>query len=342
MVAELRVRLFGRVSVERHGQALAGFSASKVQELFSYLLLHRGRPHPREALASLLWGESPTVHSKKYLRQALWQLQGALRYECDPGGGRLLLIDADWVQLNAAAGLWLDVADFERASALAQGVPAEFLDAGIVNALQTAVGLYQGDLLEGWYQNWCLRERDRLQDVLLGILDKLMGHCESHELFDAGLQYGVLSLRHDPARECTHQRLMRLQYLAGDRAAALRQYDRCAVALDGELGVKPSEVTVALYQQISEGRLRAPSPAASGAGGATPGEATAFADVLGRLRHLEVVLAGMQHQLHTDIRAVETVLSRRAGPDGVERRPPVRSVPRSRIPGRGQKPAARG
>jgi len=40
--------------------------------------------------------------------------------------------------------------------------------------LQEAVRLSYADLLEGWYQDWCLYERERLQNIYLLILDKLM------------------------------------------------------------------------------------------------------------------------------------------------------------------------
>jgi DNA-binding SARP family transcriptional activator len=339
-MSQLSVRLFGRLSVQCKGQVVRGLNAGKVQELFCYLLLHRDRPHPREALASLLWGDTPTAQSKKYLRQVLWQLQGALRCHVESVANRTLLIDSDWVQLNSAALLWLDVADFERAASLGRSEPSENLNAGALRTLQTAVELYQGHLLEGWYQEWCMGERERLQSIYLTMLDKLMGYCESHELFDAGLRYGALSLRYDKARECTHERLMRMHFLAGDRAAALRQYDRCVCALDEDLGVKPSEVTIALYQQISGGRLHCPSVASSSIAGARGRVVTGLADVLNRLRQLEVVVGGIQHQLHADIQTVEITLNRQAGPDGVERRPPVRSVVGAPGSGRGQKPAA--
>ncbi len=339
-MSRLSVRLFGRLSVRCDEQVVRGLNASKVQELFCYLLLYRDRPHPREALASLLWGDTSTSQSKKYLRQSLWQLQGALKCHVESGASQLLLIDSDWVQLNSVAQLRLDVADFEQAASLGQGVPSETLDAETQSALQRAVELYQGDLLEGWYQEWCLFERERLQSTYLTILDKLMRYCESHELFDAGLRYGALSLRYDKARECTHQRLMRMHFRAGDRAAALRQYDRCVVALEEDLGVKPSEETIALYQQISRGRFCYPPVASSRIAGTRDPEATALADVLGRLRQVEAFVGGIQHQLRTDIHTVETALNLQR-PDGVERRAPVRSVPGTRDPGRAQKPAAR-
>ena len=42
-------------------------------------------PADRESLAALLWGENPTAQSKKYLRQALWQLQHALSPQHEAG-----------------------------------------------------------------------------------------------------------------------------------------------------------------------------------------------------------------------------------------------------------------
>jgi DNA-binding SARP family transcriptional activator len=335
-MSRLSVRLFGKLSVRWAGEEVDGLSASKVQELFCYLLLHRGRPQSREALASLLWGDNSTPHAKKYLRQALWQLQMALKCHVEPADHRVLRIDAEWVLLDAGAGLWLDVADFEHAAALAQGVPSDNLDARTVSALQTAVDSYQGDLLEGWYQEWCLCERERLQASYLVMLDKLMGFCEKRELFEAGMHYAALSLRHDRARECTHQALMRMLYLSGDRAAALRQYDRCVIALDEELAVKPSQPTVELYQQISADRCsgsHAPCPAPPfGA------ESVQLPVILERLQRLEADITAMQRRLRDEIAAIEDALRRR-GPASSAARPPVR-VLRAAHRSRSPKPAA--
>ena len=131
------------------------------------------------------------------------------------------------------------MAEFEQAFNLTRGTPGRQLDAQNVQILQNAVELYRGDLLEGWYQDWCLFERERLQNMYLTMLDKLIDYSEANELYEAGLAYGAHILRHDRARERTHRRLMRLHYLARDRTEALRQYERCVSSLDKELGVEP-------------------------------------------------------------------------------------------------------
>jgi len=206
-------------------------------------------------LADLLWGNNSTTQSTGYLRKALWQLQSALDSQTEPINGRLLLVDPGWVQLNPEADLWLDVAVFEQAFSLVQGVPGKELDHQRVQTLRSAVDLYRGDLLEGWYQDWCLYERERLQQMYLIMLDKLMAFCEAHGDCEAGLVYGFLVLRHDRARERAHRRLMRLHYLTGDRTAALRQYERCVAALDEEFGVRPVKRTVTLCEQIRADQL---------------------------------------------------------------------------------------
>ncbi|TKJ30799.1 MAG: hypothetical protein CEE40_03825 [Chloroflexi bacterium B3_Chlor] len=256
----LEVRLFGRFTVRCGDQVVSGLRPRKVQELFAYLLLHRDRPQHREILADLLWKDSPSARSRKCLRQALWRLQAALRGNRGSDGGCVLLVEPDWVQISPGADLWLDVSEFEEALGLVHGVPGHQLGASQVQTLDDAVHLYQGDLLEGWYQDWCVYERERLQQMYLAMLDKLTEYCEAQQQYETGLVYGTRILRHEPARERTHRRLMRLHCLSGDRTAALRQYERCVVALEEELGVRPAGRTTVLYEQIRSDQLEGSHP----------------------------------------------------------------------------------
>ena len=249
------IHLFGKFSMEYNGEALRGPVSPKVQELLSYLLIHRNRPRPREALAALLWGDISTDKSKKYLRQALWHLQTALRPHNHSDTDQVLLVEDNWVQLNTTPEIWLDVAVLEEAFVALKDKPGWRMDAKEKEVAQAAVHVYQGELLEGWYQDWCLFERERLQNMHLTMLFKLMSYCEANHEYEAGQLYGLRILNYDRASERTHRRLMRLQYMSGDRTAALRQYERCVVALDQDLGVKPDKRTTDLYQQIRSGEM---------------------------------------------------------------------------------------
>ena len=70
----LTLRLLGKPQVSLSGAAVAGFISTKAQALLFYLAV-TGRPHMREALAGLLWGEMPEAHASKNLRNALSNLR---------------------------------------------------------------------------------------------------------------------------------------------------------------------------------------------------------------------------------------------------------------------------
>jgi DNA-binding SARP family transcriptional activator len=302
-MSALKVDLFGKLRISCDGICLDCLEAAKAQELLCYMLIYRAWPHPREKLAGLLWGDYPTVQSKKYLRQVLWQLQTCLEKNAEITNGPLILLDAEWIQINPDAELWLDVELFEQAYLRVQGVAGRGLDEAEACSLKETVELYRGDLLDGWYQDWCLFERQRFEHMYLTMLGKLMGYCEANGDYEAGVEYGMRVLRYDHAHERTHRSLMRLQYRSGDRVAAIRQYERCVAALRDELDVAPSRQTEALRQQILDDALTLPL---SDRGLAT--QQAAADETLGQLKQIAHLLGDLQRQVFRNINAVEQSL----------------------------------
>jgi DNA-binding SARP family transcriptional activator len=270
--------LFGRFRVEREDrQQVEVIEANKVKELLGYLLVYRERPQPRETLAELLWADQPPEKSKKNLRQTLWKLKSALQ-AADLQGDPPILAESDWIQVNPSAGWWLDVAEFEQAFAAVKNKRAREMEVDDFLTLQRTSELYRGNFLDGWYQDWCLFERERYQTMYLMLLNKTIQYCEVHQHYETGLAYGEKLLFYDRAYERAHRQMMRLYYHSGDRTRALRQYERCALALREELGIEPSERTVELYEQIRADRLRPASiPAGSVTARSTPAMTNNFA-----------------------------------------------------------------
>ncbi|MFY1698896.1 AAA family ATPase [Solwaraspora sp. WMMA2101] len=249
------MRLFDDVSILRRGQPLSA-PPGKALELFGYLLIHRNRTHTRESISELLWpGAEPGV-ARKYLRQALWRLNTSMQDQPNDQrpASELVVIDPGWVRINPEASCWLDVDAFEESYAAVRDVPGGALSDDQAHTVEHALELYRGDLLATWYHDWCGAERDRLRDTYLSMQEQLMGYCEARGLYAKGVDLGQTVLRHDAARERTHRQLMRLHYAAGDRIAALRQYDLCTSVVDEEFGVRPSVDTTVLYEQIRADR----------------------------------------------------------------------------------------
>lgn len=300
----LRFRLFGKFTAHQDAELLPGLDASKDQELLSYLLIHRDRPHSREALAALLWGDTSTEKSKKYLRQALWHLHAALNSSHE-NCADVLVVEHDWLSLNPHRNLWTDVTDFEHAFASAEGTPGRQLDAETAQLLKNAVALYHDDLLLGSYQDWILFERERLQNMYLMMLDKLIGYLQFHGEWEVAQGYATIILRFDPARERTHRQLMYLYSLAGDRTSALRQFERCSQALKQELGVRPERKTVELYERIKADQM---NHAVSGDNFPSITTSPTQPDILKRLKQLQAIVTGVQRRIQRDIKAVEGTL----------------------------------
>ena len=140
--------------------------ARKAQALLAYLGIRPGQAHPRDKLAALLWGESREDQARDGLRHALAALRQALPVTKPP----ILLVEGATLALHAAA-VEVDVAAFEQH--VAQGGP---------DAWERATQLYGGDLLSGFsvneplFEEWLMAERERLRELALDALAKLLAH----------------------------------------------------------------------------------------------------------------------------------------------------------------------
>jgi DNA-binding SARP family transcriptional activator len=300
----LQITLFGRFQIRSDRGLVAGFESKKTQELLSYLLMYRLRAHHREALAYQLWGENCNGDTKKHLRQTLWQLQSAINRLDNGANVPLLVVDTEFIGINPRAQFTLDVKQFEQAYASVRDVPGHQLDDDGARSLQQASILYRADLLEGWYQEWCLFERERLRSMYLSMQGKLMGFCEARGEYELSIAYGNQILRFDRAHERTHQRLLRLYCLLGDRTMALRQYDRCCAALREELDVKPTQLTHRLYERICADE---PVDSIVSDAPAQPDDTAAgLGEMLGHLKQMQEALKYLQGQMRNYTETTQT------------------------------------
>jgi DNA-binding SARP family transcriptional activator len=220
-------------------------------------------------------------------------------------------VDHDWLTIDSQVDFWLDTAQFERAYWLVQGLSGREFDSHQSETVQQALELYRGDLLEGWYEDWCLFERERLQRLYLALLGKLMVHCETHGQYELGLECGSRALQCDVAYERIHRRMMRLHYLAGDRTGALRQYQRCVAFLREELDVDPSPRTIRLHEQIRSGRPLASAPTRPERPATSNQKPLSASEAFKQLESLQTAFLELQWQFEEALEAFEVASSQR-------------------------------
>src|SRR5215467_11092712 len=120
--------------------------APRLQALLAYLVLHRDAPQSRQQLAFLLWPDTSDAQARTNLRQLLHALRQTL-----PEADQYVRSDGHTLQWRADAAVRCDVLLFEAALAQAaaewHGI-GEQDTADLRVALEQAIALYQGDLLQ--------------------------------------------------------------------------------------------------------------------------------------------------------------------------------------------------
>jgi predicted ATPase/DNA-binding SARP family transcriptional activator len=247
----LHIRLLGDFSLVYGDVPITAVNTPRLHSLLAYLVLHRDAPQLRQPLAFLFWPDTSEAQARTNLRQLFHQLRRAL-----PDADRFLNADANTMGWRLDAAFQFDVAEFERALAVADA--AEQADDQRV-ALEHAAQLYRADLLPNCYDDWIVPARERLHLGYRQALAQLIVLLEARRDYAAAIGHAQHLLQDDPLDEVAYRDLMRLLTLNNDRTGALRVYQTCVTNLQRELGVEPSQPTREAYEQL----LRLDSPGSS-------------------------------------------------------------------------------
>jgi len=234
----LQARLLGQYEIRIDGQPVI-ISSRPCQSLLAYLLLNPNRSHRREKLAGQFWPATSESNSRSNLRHALWRIRKAI----GPGANARLESDDLAVTYHPQPGDELDVDSFEACSE----------DEGSTEAFLLAVSAYGGELLPGFYEEWVVLERERLQASYERKLGRLLDRLLAERRWNEALEWGEQWVASGTVPEPAYRALMLAHAGLGNLASAAAQYQRCVEVLARELGVEPSERTRAVFEQIRDG-----------------------------------------------------------------------------------------
>ena len=225
--------------------------------LFAYLVAEQGRAVPRDELAEALWGERPPASWDKALTVLASKLRGLLAEQGIDGAGALTAAFGCY-RLDLPEGTWVDL--FAAASGARDAEDA--LAAGDLERARAAAGsaesLVRRPFLPGDEGTWVEEQRSELADLRERALDVLTDACLRSGATREAAKWAEELIALSPFRETGYRRLMEARVAAGDRAEALRVYERCRRLLADELGAYPSPETESIYRAL----LAAPQPSA--------------------------------------------------------------------------------
>ena len=244
-VKTLHMSLLGGFALQVNDVPVSGLDVQRLQALLAFLALHRGLSQARSCIAYTLWPDSTDAQARTNLRNLLFKLRLAL-----PEVESFLVVERQTLCWQPATDWGLDVMEFERAVMQAEQARCAQDVATELQALEEAIRLYQGDLLPTCYDEWICGERERLQQLYQGALERLLELLEQVGNYTGAIRIAQRLLRLDPLQEATYRHLMRLYAARGDRSSVLRIYQACTAVLKSELGIEPGLTTRRAFERF--------------------------------------------------------------------------------------------
>ncbi len=224
--------LIGSPSVAHpDGERVTPQPGAKALALLAYLSLEP-RPHTREALADLFWGESPEAEARASLRQALKQLRTSL-------GG---LVHCDRRVVELAEPVRCDVVEFlgkvklDPEGAAGIDIPRFLAGFSIRHAPQ--------------FDDWVSETRSSLLQQYVDALGTLARDAMDQRRWREAVERADRWLACDRLSEEAARVAIEARYLAGDRGAALAKLAEYRAALLREAGCELSNALIGLGRRI--------------------------------------------------------------------------------------------
>ena len=233
---QIRLLTLGGLTIQSGGATMTGASTRRHRlALFALLAMARDRGLSRDKIQAFLWPESDAERARHGLNQLLY----FQRRHLDGGG---LLLGRKTLRLNPAV-ITADVWEFEDA-----------LDAG---AYESAVRLYGGPFLDGFYvrgapdfEHWVEDQRLRLRRRCAEAITTLARAAEAEGDHRRALGWWHRAAELNPLDADTIRKLVAASLAVGDRAAALATAQQYALRLRTELGIGPDPEVMRLVDQV--------------------------------------------------------------------------------------------
>jgi SARP family transcriptional regulator, regulator of embCAB operon len=247
----LRIYLTGEICLTKDGNLLRAdrLPGRQGRLVFAHLASERPRTVSRDELADSLWPRSLPAASEGALSAIVSKLRalfaevglGRETVTAGSGGYRLALPADSWIDIEAALeSVHLAEAALQSGDARAAYGPA------IV-----ACAILRRPFLSGEEGAWIDARRESLRKNLLRSLDCLAQiHGATGEL-SLALRAAEEAVHLEPLREAGYRRLMLVHHAAGNRAEALRVFDKLSAVLKRELSTAPGPETRRVYEGVA-------------------------------------------------------------------------------------------
>ncbi|RAR42092.1 response regulator [Paenibacillus sp. MDMC362] len=244
----IRMTMFRQVMIEQpneQGQfALLHWRTTRAQEIFIYLLQHRGQLVRKSALIDMLWPEFDMDKAYPQLYTAIYHIRKTL----EPYDTRFQITNTTEGYVLNMEDVLLDIEEWENWFMSNTSVSAESIERHI-----EMMKLYTGDYLQEYDYWWAEGERQRLKELWLSVsLSMAEWYVDQERIDEAILCYFSIQRQH-PLEEKAYFSLMKIYALQDNPAQVHRQFSLLCQVLEDEMGEEPSPYIVKWYDEWNNG-----------------------------------------------------------------------------------------
>ena len=247
-----RIYLTGYVAIE-HGDHLLTEHALPGRQgrlAFVFLVANRHRPITRSELIDVIWPGEPPPETETALSAILSKLRALLKSAGLPPAQATIDVRTGAIGIRLPLDTWVDI----EAAANALDESDGALRAGDARkawgSANVVVSIARRPFLSDHDAPWIEARRAALRALLTRGLQALASASEMAGQPALAIEYASEVLALEPYRETAYQQLMRLHAGMGNKAEALRVFERCRQLLRDDLGASPSPQTDAVFLEI--------------------------------------------------------------------------------------------
>lgn len=244
--------MLGSFEVLRNGEPVdpAKFGSRKARTLLRWLADSRNAVVPEDVLLEALWPGSAADDVLRSFRVRVSELRKAIASLAGQDEASTLLERTDnGYRLHTRSGLLeTDVDVFTTLASAALQTPSH---RDTLTLLKRAIELYRGDYLsdDPYTEQW-RGARQRYHNTFVTVTGRLAHMYERNGRYEEGIHLLQRLLAEPHRDEDLYRKLIRLQYLHGDQAGALRTFEECRDYLQNEFDANPMPQTMRLFKQV--------------------------------------------------------------------------------------------
>ncbi len=227
--------------------------------LLCYLLFSHNQTISKDKIVDIFFRDTPIDSTDNTFHQAVSNLRTALRVQTKEDQNKnvkvssvnpeYIIYEDKTLRLNQSYSYYSDLEDFDN---LINNANSNQNPEQCTEYLIKAITLYSGDVLEGYYEDWCNTIREEYRNKFIKISEKLLKLLSAQNRLDEMIEYAEKLNRMDNLNIASIKAMVRAYINLGKVNLARYKIDKFITQYEEEIGEKPQHSTLNDIERLFE------------------------------------------------------------------------------------------